>query len=65
MFVGIKKNVVYLARREKMQLGEFFFGRVIQVNGRFVQGIEIRLQLLIIDFAEFGDGIVDVQYDFV
>ena len=65
MFVGVEQNIVDLTGREEMELGEFFFGGMVQVNGRFVQGIQVRLQLLIIDFAEFGDGIVDVQYDFV
>jgi hypothetical protein len=30
-----------------------------------VEGVEVRLQLLVVDFSEFGDGVIDVQYDFV
>ena len=65
MFIGIKQDVIDLTRREKMQLREFFFGGMVQVDGRFVEDIQIGLQLFVIDFAKFGHGVVDIQYDFV
>ena len=65
MFVGVEEDVVDLAGREEMELGEFFFGGMIQVNRRFVKSIEVRLQLLVVDFAEFGDGVVDIEDDVI
>jgi hypothetical protein len=63
MFVGVEEDVIYLTRGEEVELAQFFVGGVVEVNRGIVESEEIGLELLIIDFADFGGGIVDVQDD--
>jgi hypothetical protein len=55
MFMCEQQDVVYLLRGEKIELGEFFIGSVVEVNGGIVEGVEVSLELLEIDFAELGE----------
>ena len=36
MFVGVHEDVIYLLRREEMELAQFLVGGVIEVDGRLV-----------------------------
>jgi hypothetical protein len=55
MFVRVREDVVYLLRGEEIELGEFLVGGMVEVDGCVMKGIEVRLELLIIDLAELGE----------
>ena len=65
MSVRVREDVVNLLRGKEIELLQFFVGGVVEVNRRVVQGIEVRLQLFVVHFADFRSGIVDVQDDVV
>ena len=65
VFVGVEEDVVYLARGEEAELGEFFVRGVVEVDRGVMKGVEIRLQLLVIDFGELRRSAVDIEDDVV
>jgi hypothetical protein len=60
MFMCEQQDVVYLLGGEKIELGEFFIGSVVEVNGGIVEGVEVSLELFEIDFAELGEVGIDI-----
>ena len=65
VFVGVEEDVVYLAGGEEAQLGELLVRGVVEVDRGVMKGVEIRLELLVIDFGELRRGAVDIEDDVV
>ena len=65
MFIRVNQQIVYLLWRQKPQLAQLLFGRMIEVNGRLVQGVQIRLQLLVVHLAKFCYSVVNIEDDVV
>ena len=65
MPVGIREQFVYLVRREERQAAEFLFGRVIEVNRRVMERIEVGLELFVVRLAQLRSCAVDIEDDVV
>lgn len=63
MLIGVQEDVINLFRGEEIELRELFVGGMVEVNGRFVQEVEVRLELFVIDFSDFCGSVVDVGDD--
>lgn len=65
MPVGIREQFVNLVRREERQAAEFLFGRVIEVDRRVMERIEVGLELFIVRLAQLRSCAVDIEDDVV
>ena len=65
MLIGVYEDVINLPRREEIELRELFIGGMVEVNGRFVKEVEVRLELFIIDLSDFCGSVVDIIHDVI